>query len=192
MTQTWRLTQGGATPRWHLEGGDPSLSGGATLTGEGFVLRVDAGDPSILLDLHADPRLGTNNDRIRERAWLLPRIEALFAGMSRDAALEGCGQAGIPFAPVARPEGLFDDPHLNAGGYLVDSAVAEGVRAKLPRLPLTMAGVTPGLRNDPPEIGSDTRNVLSGLGYSEEAIISLAAAGVIGLAREETGSGQGE
>lgn len=68
MTQTWRLTQGGATPRWHLEGGDPSLSGGATLTGEGFVLRVDAGDPSILLDLHADPRSPTG--RAALDSWL--------------------------------------------------------------------------------------------------------------------------
>lgn len=138
-------------------------------------------------ELGADPRLGTNNDRIRERAWLLPRIEALFDGMTREHALEACGRAGIPFAPVARPEDLFEDPHLNEGGYLVDTAVAEGVRAKLPRLPLTMAGATPGLRRDPPAIGADTREVLQRLGYGEQAIAAFAAAGAIGLAGDEPG-----
>jgi crotonobetainyl-CoA:carnitine CoA-transferase CaiB-like acyl-CoA transferase len=145
-----------------------------------------------LEDLGADPRLATNNDRLRARGWLLPRIEALFSAMRRDEALEACGRAGIPFAAVARPEDLFDDPHLNAGGYLVETDVADGVRAKLPRLPLTMAGVTPGLRNDPPGIGADTRTVLSGMGYDEEAISAFAAAGAIGLAGEKSGSRQGE
>ena len=139
-----------------------------------------------LSDLGADPRLNTNNDRIHERARLLPRIEALFAGMTREAALEACGRAGIPFAPVARPEDLFDDPHLNAGGYLVDTTLAGGVRARLPRLPLTMAGDTPGLRNDPPGIGADTRSVLMGLGYDAGALAAMAANGTIRLADEET------
>jgi crotonobetainyl-CoA:carnitine CoA-transferase CaiB-like acyl-CoA transferase len=145
-----------------------------------------------LQDLGADARLVSNNDRIRERAWLLPRIEALFAGMSREAGLEGCARAGIPFAPVARPEDLFEDPHLNAGGYLDETTVAEGVRARLPRLPLTLGGATPGLRNDPPGIGADTRGVLAGLGYCDEAIAAYASAGVIGLAAADAGPRKGE
>jgi crotonobetainyl-CoA:carnitine CoA-transferase CaiB-like acyl-CoA transferase len=145
-----------------------------------------------LIDLGADPRLSANNDRIRERAWLLPRIEDLFGVMTREDALEACGRAGIPFAPVARPEDLFEDPHLNVGGYLVDTAVADGVRAKLPRLPLTMAGATPGLRNDPPGIGADTRDVLRGLGFDDKAIDAFAARGDIGLAEVQSHSEGGE
>jgi len=143
-------------------------------------------------DLGADPRLSSNNDRIRERAWLLPRIEMLFATMTRAEALEACERAGIPFAPVARPEDLFDDPHLNAGGYLVETEVAEGVRAKLPRLPLTMAGATPGLRSDPPGIGADTRDVLRSLGYGVEAIDALAASGAIRVTGDQASPERGE
>jgi len=145
-----------------------------------------------LAELGADLRLSTNNDRIRERAWLLPRIETLFAALTRDEALEGCGRAGIPFAPVARPEDLFEDPHLNMGGYLVETALAEGVRAKLPRLPLMMDGATPGLRRDPPGIGADTRDVLQGLGYGNSEIDAIAARGAIGVAGEKASLEKGE
>lgn len=143
-------------------------------------------------DLGADPRLNTNNDRIRARAWLLPRIEALFATMTRGEALEACGRAGIPFAPVARPEDLFDDPHLNAGGYLAETEVAEGIRAKLPRLPLTMDGATPGLRSDPPGIGADTHDLLRRLGYTDAEIEALETAGVIGRVDSQPDHARGE
>lgn len=116
----------------------------------------------------------------------------MFATMTRAEALEACGRAGIPFAPVARPEDLFDDPHLNAGGYLVETEVAEGVRAKLPRLPMAMAGATPGLRSDPPGIGADTRDVLRSLGYGVEAIDALAASGAIRVTGDQASPERGE
>jgi crotonobetainyl-CoA:carnitine CoA-transferase CaiB-like acyl-CoA transferase len=42
----------------------------------------------------------------------------------------------IPFAPVAKPGDLFDDPQLNAGGRMLEIDFPNGARAKIPRLPI--------------------------------------------------------
>ena len=36
---------------------------------------------------------------------------------------------GLPFAPILRPDQLFDDPHLNATGGLADITLPDGERA---------------------------------------------------------------
>ena len=47
-------------------------------------------------------------------------------------------KAGIPFAPVARPQDLFEDPHLNQSGSLAATTLPGGGVAKLPKIPLRM------------------------------------------------------
>ena len=36
---------------------------------------------------------------------------------TKDEVIRICEKAGICFAPIARPEDLFDDPQLNQGDY---------------------------------------------------------------------------
>jgi len=47
--------------------------------------------------------------------------------------------SGLPFAPIARPEDLFDDPHLNTGG-LIDVTMPNDEVVRLPSLPIEMDG----------------------------------------------------
>ena len=56
------------------------------------------------------------------------------------AKLEG---SGLPFAPIARPEDLFDDPHLLASGGLEPVTLPDGRETRLPTLPLEMDGARP-------------------------------------------------
>lgn len=130
-------------------------------------------------DLREDASLATNNDRITARARLLPIFAALFGAIGLDAAVDLCERARIPFAPIARPEDLFTDPHLAATGGLMPTTLPNGTRTKLPRLPLSLEGVDFSLRSDPPEVGADTRAVLTHLGFSAEAIDAFAGAGVV-------------
>jgi len=44
--------------------------------------------------------------------------------------------AEVRYTLAAHPEDLFDDPHLNASGGLLDTILPGEVQAKLPRLPL--------------------------------------------------------
>jgi crotonobetainyl-CoA:carnitine CoA-transferase CaiB-like acyl-CoA transferase len=102
--------------------------------------------------------------------------------MPLDEIVNRCEEAKIPFSPIARPEDLFEDPQLNAGGSLVSVRLPDGRLTKLPRLPIAIDGHRPGLRRDAPEIGEDTRAVLLELGYSGEKITALQERGVVSAA----------
>jgi crotonobetainyl-CoA:carnitine CoA-transferase CaiB-like acyl-CoA transferase len=91
--------------------------------------------------------------------------------------------SGLPFAPITRPEELFDDPHLNAGGGLLPFTVTDGERkgneTKLPALPLEMNGRRFGLRRPVPRAGEHTREILAEAGYSGEEIEAMLSRGVV-------------
>jgi crotonobetainyl-CoA:carnitine CoA-transferase CaiB-like acyl-CoA transferase len=120
------------------------------------------------LALGADESLATNNARVQARERILPQVRALFAGLPQAELMERLETVGLPFAPVARPEDLFDDPHLNAGG-LVELTLPDGRRTALPGLPLEMNGQRLGLTRDPPAAGADTAEVLAELDRSGSA-----------------------
>lgn len=129
-------------------------------------------------DLAVDERLRTNNDRIRERDWLLPLLRERIARLTLDEAVERCEHAGLPFSPVARPEDLLTDRQLLAGGSLLETSY-QGASYRLPALPLVMDGERWGKRLDPPVLGEHSREVLLGAGLSDDYVTELAQAGVV-------------
>ena len=134
-------------------------------------------------ELAADEKLTTNSGRVAEKERLVPIIQDVFLGYSKVELMTKLEATGLPFAPIARPEDLFDDPHLNAGGGLVPFTVTDGElkgqTAKLPALPLEMDGHRFGLHQPVPRAGEHTRAVLAETGYSDEAIQGLIDAGVV-------------
>ncbi|MFW6070231.1 MAG: CaiB/BaiF CoA transferase family protein [bacterium] len=124
-------------------------------------------------DLLADESLATNNQRVAARERLHPELEAMLGTMALEEIVQRCEEAGIPFSPIARPEDLFEDPQLNEGGSLLRTTLPDGRQTKLPRLPLGLNGSRPGLRNDAPAVGQDTRSLLRASGYSEGEIDRL-------------------
>jgi crotonobetainyl-CoA:carnitine CoA-transferase CaiB-like acyl-CoA transferase len=153
---------------------DPVFIG---VTSEAHWVRFCAAFP--VDDLRDDPTLASHVDRVRERPRLISRLSELFATMPSADVLARCRAALIPCAPVARPDQLFDDPHLNAEGGLVEVALNDTVRARLPALPIEMNGARPALRRQPPAAGSDTQAVLAAAGVLQAEIDSLVADGVI-------------
>lgn len=133
-------------------------------------------------DWKHDARLKTNNERIAEREWFLPAVEAMIAGYTKSEVIALCEQAGVTFAPIARPEDLFDDPHLNDGGSLLATTLqsdANIIHTKLPRLPIEMTGQEFGLYANPPAIGEHTREILYRMGMNDTQIQALAAQKII-------------
>ena len=130
-------------------------------------------------DLAADPGLVTQRQRVEQRARTLPRAAEVFRGYTRAALMEKCEALGLPYAPIARPVELFDDPHLNASGGLLPLTLADGRKTKLPALPLALDGVRLGVRRDLPAVGQHGAEVAEELGYSEADVAALRAAGVL-------------
>ncbi|MFY9512328.1 MAG: CaiB/BaiF CoA-transferase family protein, partial [Rubrivivax sp.] len=76
-----------------------------------------------LAELQADARLATNNLRVQARDWLMPLLREHLAGLPARSIAERFEARGLPFAPITKPQDLFDDPHLQATGGLAPMSV---------------------------------------------------------------------
>jgi crotonobetainyl-CoA:carnitine CoA-transferase CaiB-like acyl-CoA transferase len=122
-------------------------------------------------DWLADERLRTNNDRVRERAWLIPALRERLQTHTRAELAALFEREGLPFAPITAPHELLDDPHLLATGGLAPITLPDGVRAgqtaSTALLPLSLGGERLGVRRDPPRLGQNSVDLLVSLGYSQ-------------------------
>ncbi|WBL81126.1 CoA transferase [Bradyrhizobium xenonodulans] len=133
----------------------------------------------------SDPRFITSQDRVDHRDWLIPEIARIFARWDKSALAQKLDQLDLPYAPVNKPGDLFDDPHLNASGGLIDIELPDGSHARTPLLPVSMDGQRLPNRYDPPKVGEHTRDVLTEIGCTPQEIAELAATG-IATAKPET------
>ena len=126
--------------------------------------------------LKSDPSLSTNNQRVHARPTLLATLRERLARRSVDELTAVFENVGLPFAPIRKPEDLYDDPHLNATGGLVEIRLPDGDKAgelvKTTPFPLTMQGHRLGVRLHPPKLGQHTDELLGELGYSASELLA--------------------
>ena len=136
-----------------------------------------------LADLLADPKLATNNQRVQARPGLQNILQQRLAHRSASELAELMERAGLPFAPIRKPEELLSDEHLLATGGLADIKLPDGTRAgqtvKTTLLPITMQGQRLGVRMSPPRLGQHSQDVLLALGLSVTDIEDLRARCVV-------------
>ncbi|PTV64027.1 MULTISPECIES: CaiB/BaiF CoA transferase family protein [Pseudomonas] len=131
---------------------------------------------TALLD---DPTLGSNNDRVLQRPRLLAHLAEVFAPLDAGQLAVQLEANGIPFAPIRRPEELFEDPHLLQSGGMAELQLEDGSHTPMPLLPLSLDGQRLQPRRAIARIGEHTRQVMRELGYSDAHIAQLCAAGVL-------------
>jgi len=124
-------------------------------------------------DLLADPRLASNNERVRAREWLIPLLRERLAPHGAAELSAVFEREGLPFAPITRPQDLFDDPHLNATGGLAPLDLPDGRATRVPLLPLMLDEHRPGVRLQPPKLNEHGPALLRELGYSDAGIARL-------------------
>ena len=127
-----------------------------------------------------NPKFNTNTDRVNRKEELIPIVKKIFLKYSKNELMEKLEHTGLPFAPITEPIELFDDPHLNASGGLVDLNIPGGGEIRLPALPIEMDGRKMGVRHDLPDIGEQTEAILEENGFSLEKIKKLKSDGIIG------------
>ena len=135
-------------------------------------------------DLKADPRYGSNNDRVRERPTLLPVLRERLAGWRAADLAALFERVGLPYAPIRKPEELLTDEHLLATGGLADMTLPDGPRAgqtaKATLLPFTLGGQRLGVHRSPPPLGDATAELLTELGVDAAGQARLRQARVVG------------
>ena len=127
--------------------------------------------------LWADEALRQNNARVLARDRILSVVRAALSQFTRDDLIARLEGSGLPFAPIGKPEEMFDDPHLAASGALESVTLTGGTETRLPGLPIGFDGGRPGRPFTLPEAGADTRAVLAGLGYDDQRIADLLSSG---------------
>ena len=131
-------------------------------------------------DLIDDPAMETNDLRTRQRDVILPIVAGIVAQHNLVEMSRLAEEVDISFAPVSRPKHLTDDPHLNAGGHMVEIEFPDGARARVPGLPLEMGDHRFEVRLQAPKPAEHTREVLLEAGYSAGDIDLLIARGAVG------------
>ena len=134
-------------------------------------------------DLKAEPELATNNQRVAHRPRLLKAIAERIAGRSAEELAQAMERAGLPFAPIRKPEDLYDDEHLLATGGLADMRLPDGPKAgetvKTTLFPITLEGHRLGVRLSPPKVGEHTTDLLKGLGCTDGEIEDMRARAIV-------------
>jgi crotonobetainyl-CoA:carnitine CoA-transferase CaiB-like acyl-CoA transferase len=138
-----------------------------------------------LPDLAADKTLATNPQRVAARERLLPRLREVFGKLTRHEIARICEDAAIGYAPITRPEELFDDPQLKQAGAMVEVTLADGRVMAIPALPIEMNGKRFGMRLDIPRAGEHSVSIAAALGCSTDEINALVEEGVLGVAEDE-------
>jgi crotonobetainyl-CoA:carnitine CoA-transferase CaiB-like acyl-CoA transferase len=114
-------------------------------------------------DLRDDPALATNAQRVAVRPELLRSLGDELKRHRIDELMPKLEAAGLPYAPIVRPDQLVDDPHLKASGGLVPMQADDGETTQVVLLPLLMGGRRPGVRSPLPAAGEHTAPILNSL-----------------------------
>lgn len=114
-------------------------------------------------ELAAEPQFANNTLRVAARPELLQRLGEMLKEHRADQLSPKLEAAGIPYAPIVRPDQLLDDPHLKASGGLVPMETEDGSLTDVVLLPLMMGGRRPGVRQALAKVGEHTEEILARL-----------------------------
>ncbi|KAE8378177.1 CoA-transferase family III domain-containing protein [Aspergillus bertholletiae] len=129
------------------------------------------GSPSLA----QDERFRTNALRVKNRDALFPMLRELFEKRTTNEWLDAFEGSALPYAPINNMSRVFSHPQTlardmiatvpfegSAGGTL--NLIGPAVKFSLNK---------PSIRSRPPLLGENTDDILKGLGYTEQDILSL-------------------
>ena len=124
-------------------------------------------------DYTNDESMDLNKGRVEQRDVIIPRLQELFKTFTKNDLMKKLDSTGLPFAPISKPEDLFDDVHLNESGGLLDIEIPTGGKTKLPAMPINMDDRRFDVHTPVPKVGEHSIQILEELGMDEDEINDL-------------------
>ncbi len=131
-------------------------------------------------DLMADTRFATNEERVLNRAILVPQVADIIRVGSLDSWLQLFQGAGVPASPVNTVARALESPQAAARG-MVETIQHPGIGPlRLVASPMKLEATPPTTRRHPPMLGEHTSEVLGeALAMGSGELSDLRARGVI-------------
>lgn len=131
-------------------------------------------------DLAADPRFARNQDRVRNRALLVPTLEAIMKGRSKSDWLAALEAAKVPCGAINNLAEVFADPQVNERGMVTQWQHPLQPALRLVSSPIKLSATPVRQHLPPPLLGQHTDEVLRELlDCSGERLAELKKIGAI-------------
>lgn len=126
-----------------------------------------------------DARFETNPKRVEHRENLRVAIENILQAKTADEWVSLLAEAGVPSSKVKKISEVVQDEQAEAVNMWKSVSHSEIKDFKLPRLPFELSVSPAEIKQAPPKLGENTKNILSKLGYENSRIEELLAKGTI-------------
>jgi crotonobetainyl-CoA:carnitine CoA-transferase CaiB-like acyl-CoA transferase len=127
----------------------------------------------------AMPEFATDDQRIRNRADLTDRIEAITKTRRRDHWLALFEAHNVPCGPINDYEQVFRDPQVLARELVQEITHPSLGSFKALGSPIKMSATPPDARRRAPLLGEHTRDILAEAGFGGEEIAEFLKQGAI-------------
>jgi len=132
------------------------------------------------MDLFEDPRFNSTAARIANRDAILPLLDAIFAGKTRDEWIALLDAADVPASPINEIPEVFANPQVQHRGMLVQTEDPLSGVISLLANPIRFSASPIQDYGAPPQMGQHTAQVLQRLaGLSVDEVEELRSKGVI-------------
>lgn len=132
-----------------------------------------------LPELADDARYRTNKDRVAHYDELKRQLDGALRTRTRAEWAQALTAAGVPCGSVREISEVLADPQLAARNMIAEVDHPTVGRARVIASPVRLSATPASVRTSPPVLGQHTAAVLSELGYDQDRIDGLKAAGVI-------------
>jgi len=131
-----------------------------------------------LPDLPDDPRFASNSDRVVRRAELHEILEAVLVTETSEHWIGGLRAAGLPCDPLQNLDAVLEDPQVQSRAMIGSYLHPQAGKVTFTASPLAVGGAR-APSSPPPLLGQHSREILGWLGFSDQEVEGLQAAGVV-------------
>jgi crotonobetainyl-CoA:carnitine CoA-transferase CaiB-like acyl-CoA transferase len=129
-----------------------------------------------------DPRYATNPKRVEHSENLRVAIEGILQSKPADEWVQLLAEAGVPSSKVKKISEVVKDEQSQAINMWQEVNHSTIQNFRVPRLPFELSQTPAVIKQAPPKLGENTKEILLNLGYNEKKIEELAANGSIQFA----------